>query len=110
MTILNETQIGGTGEPPSERRDWDVQAAFIRLAGADVDAFRKAISERAAQYCAQQDAHLSFEEIQAAVADGDIRSLAADRQQHFQECSFCQELRDAITPSEDESREPRTLL
>jgi hypothetical protein len=100
MTILNERHGGGTGKPPSERRDWDVQAAFTRLAGADVDGFRKAISERAAQYCTEQDQHLSFEEVQAAVADGDIPSLAADRQQHFQECSFCQELRDAITPSE----------
>ena len=99
MTILNETHVGGTGKPPSERRDWDVQAAFTRLAGADVDGFRKAISERAAQYCTEQDQHLSFEEVQAAVADGDIPSLAADRQ-HFQECSFCQELRDAITPHE----------
>lgn len=99
MTILNETQVGGAGKPPSERRDWDVQAAFTRLAGADVEGFRKTISERAAQYCADQDQHLSFEEIQAAVADADIQ-LADDRQQHLQECSFCQELRDAITPSE----------
>jgi hypothetical protein len=97
---MNEAQADRTERPLGERKDWDVAGAFVRMAGADVEGFKKRIADRAVEYCAAQHEHLSFDEIQAASADVEMQSLSADRLQHLKECHFCTELKDAITPAE----------
>jgi hypothetical protein len=87
---------------PGEARPWDVDAALVRVAGGNAQGFKERLRELALAYRAEEDQHLSFDEVQA-LAPASVRdTLSAKQAAHVQDCAFCRNLIDTIIGSNEE--------
>jgi hypothetical protein len=86
---------------PGRRHPWDVDAALVRVAGGSAGDLHEQLRRIAFAYRAEEDAHLSFDEVQTLVEPG-AHELPMERHAHAHGCAFCRELIDTIDGSATE--------
>jgi hypothetical protein len=87
---------------PGEPRAWDVDAALVRVAGANPQGFKERLRELALAYRAEEDQHLSFDEVQALATASARDTLSGKQAAHVQGCAFCRNLIDTLVGSNEE--------
>ena len=87
---------------PGESRAWDVDAALVRVAGGNAQAFKGRLRELALAYRAEEDQHLSFNEVQALATASAWDTLSAKQAAHVHDCAFCRNLIDTLVGSNEE--------
>jgi hypothetical protein len=87
---------------PGEPHAWDVDAALVRVAGANPQGFKERLRELALAYRAEEDQHLSFDEVQALATASARDTLSAKQAAHVQGCAFCRNLIDTLVGSNEE--------
>src|SRR5690349_14607919 len=100
MATVKPDEGAATG--PGRGREWDVDAAFARVAGRNVDGLKERLRELAQADREDEDHHLSFDEVQATVGSLQAQELAPERLAHVRGCRFCKELIDTVVGSEEE--------
>jgi hypothetical protein len=86
---------------PNRSLEWDVDAAFSRIAGQNVEGLKEHLHEVAQEYREAEDLHLSFDEVQTAVGSSSAQALTQEQRAHIKNCQFCKELIDAVVGSGD---------
>lgn len=87
---------------PGDRRAWDVDAALARVAGRNPDPFKERLRDLAMAYRAEEDQHLSFDEVQALSREVAGEAFSAKQIAHVRDCNFCRNLIDTIVGSKEE--------
>jgi hypothetical protein len=87
---------------PGEPHAWDVDAALVRVAGGNAQAFKERLRELALGYRAEEDEHLPFDEVQALATASAGEALSAKHAAHVRDCAFCRNLIDTLVGSNEE--------
>jgi hypothetical protein len=87
---------------PGEAHAWDVDAALERVAAGNAQDFKERLRELALAYRAEEDQHLSFDEVQALSSTSARDALSAKQAAHVHDCAFCRNLIDTLVGSNEE--------